>query len=164
MLGEELKRPKTALWLALLASALAGCWFSSVESLRVASPDGRTEAVVLQEQLRAFGSTSSLRLRVFVVARGGNARSGELVATILFSPSVDRVPFRAVWRDAGVLEVQHVHAFEARLDRESVTAAGRAIEVRIVDCSADWRGCASAPRSADLHAVFSPEGSGRSTR
>lgn len=164
MLGRILKPPKSALGSALLVAALAGCWFSSVESLRVASPDGRTEAVVLQEQLRAFGKASSLRLRVFVVARGESARSGELVATVLFSSSVDRVPFRAVWRDAGVLEVQQVHAIETRLDRESVAVAGRAIEVRLVGCSPDWRGCASAPRPADQNAVFSSEGSRRDTR
>ena len=101
---------------------------------------------------------------MFVVARGENARSGELVATVLFSSSVDRVAFRAVWRDAGVLEVQFVHAVEAQLDRESVTVASRAIEARLVDCSPDWRRCAPAPRPVDGNDAFSSEGSGRSTR
>jgi len=40
MMGRDLKRPRVVLWLALLAAELAGCWFPSVESLRVASSDG----------------------------------------------------------------------------------------------------------------------------
>lgn len=164
MLEQRPKRPLTTLALSLLTAALAGCSFSTGESLRVASPDGRAEAVVLQEQLRAFGNSSSLQVRVFLVGRGGQARSGELVATVLYPAATERVPFRVVWREVGVLEVQHVHAVEARIDRESVVVAGHTVAVRIVDCSPDWRRCDSAPRPADQNAAFSSEGSRRSTR
>ena len=121
-------RDRRASFLPIALALLAGCGLVSRDEVaRVASPDGRIEAVLIETN---GGATTSFGYEVHVVPKG---RPASAQVAWLYGAVRNENAYGAnlKWADDHELVIEYLDAREQRLERASVSVGGRTIKVSL---------------------------------
>lgn len=116
-------------YMLLLTALLAGCGFDSEEVLRVTSPSGLVDAVVIEG---SAGATTTFVYEVCLVAHGGVCRKGAAAASLVRAERSDRAyGVNVRWADSQHLIVEYLRAASTSIHRSPSVIDGQAISIRL---------------------------------
>jgi hypothetical protein len=119
----------------LLTALLAGCGFDSEEVLRVTSPSGSVDAVVIEG---SAGATTPFVYEVCLVAHGGVCRKGAAAASLIRAERSDRAyGVNIRWADSQHLLVEYLRATSTSIHRSPSVVDGQAISISLQSGLAD---------------------------
>jgi hypothetical protein len=122
------RTPTRTMRVSTLVLLLAGCGFVSRDEVaRVASPDGRLEAILIETN---GGATTSFGYEIWV--REKDRASGAQVAS-LYGAARNESAYGANlrWTDATELSVEYQHARAETLDKPSLEIGGREVHIAL---------------------------------